>query len=89
MVILHQLILDKCVGVSERDAVDGKYLSYERVLDKAVRRVRDQDAQLAFLLNPTRMDQVREIAFRGEVLPQKSTDFFPKVLSGLTMYSLD
>jgi len=89
VVILHQLILDKCLGVSERDAVDGKYLSYERGLDKAVRRVRSQDAQLAFLLNPTRMDQVREIAFRGEVLPQKSTDFFPKVLSGFTMYSVD
>jgi uncharacterized protein (DUF1015 family) len=35
------------------------------------------------------MQQVRDIAFSGEVLPQKSTDFFPKLLSGLTIYSLE
>ena len=40
-------------------------------------------------MNPVRMEQVRDIAFSGEVLPQKSTDFFPKLLSGLTIYSLE
>ena len=40
-------------------------------------------------MNPVRMEQVRDIAFGGEVLPQKSTDFFPKLLSGLTIYSLE
>ncbi|HTV65300.1 MAG TPA: hypothetical protein VMD98_06830 [Bryocella sp.] len=39
-------------------------------------------------MNPVRMQQVRDIAFAGEVLPQKSTDFYPKMLSGLTIYSL-
>ena len=46
-------------------------------------------ANVAFLMNPVRMQQVRDIAFGGEVLPQKSTDFFPKLLSGLTIYSLE
>jgi uncharacterized protein (DUF1015 family) len=40
-------------------------------------------------MNPVRMEQVRDVAFAGEVLPQKSTDFYPKMLSGLTIYSLD
>jgi uncharacterized protein (DUF1015 family) len=40
-------------------------------------------------MNPVGMEQVREIAFAGEVLPQKSTDFYPKLLSGLTIYALE
>ena len=46
-------------------------------------------ANLAFLMNPVRMAQVRDIAFAGEVMPQKSTDFYPKLLTGLTIYALD
>ena len=44
---------------------------------------------MAFLINPVRMEQVRDIAFADEVLPQKSTDFYPKLLSGLTIYALE
>jgi uncharacterized protein (DUF1015 family) len=44
---------------------------------------------VALLMNPARMEQVRDIAFAGEVMPQKSTDFYPKMLSGLTIYSVD
>jgi uncharacterized protein (DUF1015 family) len=44
---------------------------------------------VAFLTNPVRMQEVREIALAGEVLPQKSTDFYPKLLSGLTIYALE
>jgi uncharacterized protein (DUF1015 family) len=51
--------------------------------------VADGNAQVAFLLNPVRLDQMREIVYEGNVMPQKSTDFYPKVLSGLVMYSLD
>jgi uncharacterized protein (DUF1015 family) len=40
-------------------------------------------------MNPARIEQVRDIALAGEVLPQKSTDFYPKLLSGLTIYALD
>ena len=39
-------------------------------------------------MNPVHMEQIRDIAFAGEVMPQKSTDFYPKMLSGLTIYSL-
>jgi len=46
-------------------------------------------AQICFLLNPVDVSQVMDIALAGEVLPQKSTDFYPKLLSGLTLYRLD
>jgi len=51
--------------------------------------VRSGKAQVAFLLNPTRLDQMRDIAYEGNVMPQKSTDFYPKLLSGITMYRID
>ena len=89
VVILHRLIFKKCMGISEEDVREGSYLRYVRGLDVAVREVRDGRAQVCFLLNPTRGEQVRDIAFAGEVLPQKSTDFFPKLLSGLTMYTME
>jgi uncharacterized protein (DUF1015 family) len=46
-------------------------------------------AQISFLLNPCDVEQVMKIATAGEVLPQKSTDFYPKLLSGITMYRVD
>jgi uncharacterized protein (DUF1015 family) len=48
-----------------------------------------QGSDIAFLMNPATIEQVRDIAFAGEVLPQKSTDFYPKLLSGLTIYALE
>ena len=89
VVILHRLILKDCLGISEEDVSGKNYLRYIRGFGDAVNEVRSGQAQAAFLLNATRLDQVRDIAFGGEVLPPKSTDFFPKVLSGLTMYSMD
>ena len=41
------------------------------------------------LMNPVRIEQMREVAFANEVMPQKSTDFYPKLLSGLTIYALE
>ena len=85
---LHKLILEETLGMSEEDIRDQKHLRYLREAQEAVDEVR-RGANVAFLMNPVRMDQVRDIAFGGEVLPQKSTDFFPKLLSGLTIYSLE
>ena len=51
--------------------------------------VRKGAAQIAFLLKPTSVEQVAKISFSGGVMPQKSTDFYPKLLSGLVMYKVD
>jgi uncharacterized protein (DUF1015 family) len=74
--------------MSEEDIRNQKHLKYVREAKEAAEEIR-KGANVAFLLNPVRMQQVRDIAFGGEVLPQKSTDFFPKLLSGLTIYSLE
>jgi uncharacterized protein (DUF1015 family) len=89
VVILHRLLLEKCLGITEDAVKKESYISYLRERDAALNAVREGKAQIAFLLNPTRLDQLRDIAFEGNVMPQKSTDFYPKVLSGLTMYSLE
>src|SRR5581483_4536499 len=85
---LHKLLLEEILGMSEEDIRAQKHLKYIRDAGEAVNQVRSGAAQIAFLMNPVRMEQVRDIAFAGEVLPQKSTDFYPKMLSGLTIYSL-
>lgn len=89
VVVLHRLVLDKCLGITEDAVKKESNITYVREREAAVGAVRDGRAQAAFLLNPTRLDQMRDIAYEGNVMPQKSTDFYPKVLSGLTMYSLD
>jgi uncharacterized protein (DUF1015 family) len=88
VVILHQLGLQRVLGVTEEAIREQRYISYLRDAEEAIARVRD-GANVAFLMNPVRIEQVRDTAFAGEVLPQKSTDFYPKLLSGLTIYALD
>jgi uncharacterized protein (DUF1015 family) len=88
VVQLHKLVLEETLQMSEEDIRDQKHLKYVREAQEAVDEVH-RGANVAFLINPVRMERVREIAFGGEVLPQKSTDFFPKLLSGLTIYLLE
>jgi uncharacterized protein (DUF1015 family) len=89
VVQLHKALLESVLGISEEAIRDQKNVSYVRDPAEALARVREGAANVAFLMNPVRMQQVRDIAFAGEVLPQKSTDFDPKLLSGLTIYALE
>jgi uncharacterized protein (DUF1015 family) len=88
VVQLHKVMLERVLGISEEAIRNQDHVKYERDAFEAISCVR-QGANVAFLMNPARIDQVREIAFAGEVLPQKSTDFYPKLLSGLTIYALE
>ena len=89
VVLLHRLLLERCLGLDEEEVRQQKNLRYVREWEEAVGMVDAGEAQMALLLNPVRPQQVGEVAFAGEVLPQKSTDFYPKLLSGLTLYRLD
>jgi uncharacterized protein (DUF1015 family) len=89
VVQLHKCILERVLGISEEAIRDQKNVRYIRDIDEAMAQVRSGAANVAFLMNPARMSQVRDIAFGGEVLPQKSTDFYPKLLTGLTIYGLE
>src|SRR5579862_26598 len=89
VVQLHKVLLEGVLGLSEESIRNQQNLSYIRDAAESMKMVRDGNANVAFLMNPCRMEQVRDIAFASEVLPQKSTDFFPKLLSGLTIYALE
>ncbi len=91
--LLHRVLLERCLGMDEASVKKQQHLSYIRNWEDAVARVVNGvvngPAQAAFFLNPLSMEQIATVAFQGRVLPQKSTDFYPKLLSGLVMYPLD
>ena len=75
---------------SEESIRNQQNISYVRDAAEALSHLQGSPrANIVFLMNPCRVTQVRDIAFAGEVMPQKSTDFYPKLLSGLTVYALD
>jgi uncharacterized protein (DUF1015 family) len=86
--ILHEALLGKVLGIGQEAVRDEKHLRYVRGIDAAVDEARKGAAQIAFLLKPTSVQQVADTSFAGGVMPQKSTDFYPKLLSGLTIYKL-
>jgi uncharacterized protein (DUF1015 family) len=89
VVQLHKCLLENVLKISDEAIRNQENVSYCRETSEALAQVRNGKAQAAFLMNPVRMEQVRDIALAGEVLPQKSTDFYPKLLSGLTIYALE
>jgi uncharacterized protein (DUF1015 family) len=86
---LHSIVLDRLLGLNEEMVREQTNIRYLRDAVEAVDQVRRTDADVAFLTNPVSMEQLKEVAFAGDVMPQKSTDFFPKLLSGLTIYALE
>jgi uncharacterized protein (DUF1015 family) len=86
--VLHQDILGRLLGISEEAVREEKHIKYVRGIDAAVAEVREGDAEVAFLLEATPIEDMARIAFAGGVMPQKSTDFYPKLLSGVAIYRL-
>jgi len=89
IVLLHQGILERVLGITPHAVAAEANLSYEREASTAIEAVDRKAAQVAFLLNPVEVDLVMRVATAGEVMPQKSTDFFPKLLSGITIYRIE
>jgi uncharacterized protein (DUF1015 family) len=88
VVLLHQGILEPALGITPNAVASEANLSYEREAATALDAVDNGAAQIAFLLNPVDVDLVVKVATANEVMPQKSTDFYPKLLSGITMYRI-
>jgi len=87
--VLHEKLLGKALGIGEEAVRDEKHIRYIRNSTSALEEASQGAAQIAFLLKPTSIEQVAETSFGGGVMPQKSTDFYPKLLSGLTIYKLE
>jgi uncharacterized protein (DUF1015 family) len=86
---LHSLVLEQLLGITPEAIREQRNLRYVRDAGEAIEQVWRGEADVAFLTNPITLAQLREVAFAGDVMPQKSTDFYPKLLSGLTIYALD
>lgn len=87
--ILHQVILNDLLGIDAEQVTSGDYVSYFRDSEDLAASVRSGRNQAGFLLLPTNLDDVRMISEAGERMPQKSTDFFPKLLTGLVMMKME
>jgi uncharacterized protein (DUF1015 family) len=81
--ILHEYILERLLGISKEAQAGQRNLLYVKSTDEALDAAEREDVQLVVLMNPTRLDQVEAVALSGEVMPQKSTFFYPKLASGL------
>jgi len=86
VVLLHGLILERGLEITPDAVKAEKNITYEREMETAIGEVDAGRAQICFLLNPVSVETVLDMAIAGEVLPQKSTDFFPKLMSGIAMY---
>jgi uncharacterized protein (DUF1015 family) len=88
VVLLHQIVLHRILGISPEAVREQRNVRYFRSADEAVGQVA-AGANAAFLLNPVSLTVMRDLCYAGRVMPQKSTDFYPKLLSGLTLDNLD
>ncbi len=86
--VLHTALLDHLLGITTEKLESYSNVYYIRGRDESLDMVGKDGNQAAFLINPTRVDQVREVASAGERMPQKSTDFFPKLLTGMVMMKM-
>ncbi len=89
VVQLHRLVLEDLLHLTHESIANTENIRYLRDPADAVAQVHAGEANLAFLIKPVTLDQLRDISLSGDVMPQKSTDFYPKLLSGLAMYALD
>ena len=87
--VLHSLILERLLGIDKENMAKQVNLTYTRSAEEALQSVRSGESQCAFLLNPTRVTQIRDVAAAGEKMPQKSTYFYPKLITGLVMNRLN
>jgi len=83
--VLHIAILERHLGIDAAALEEERNITYSHDVLDAVNRVDQKDEQIFFCLNPTSPDEVRRVADHGEKMPQKSTDFYPKLLTGLVL----
>jgi uncharacterized protein (DUF1015 family) len=87
--VLHTLVLERRMGIDKENMANQRNLTYTRSLDEALDGVNRGEFQAAFILNPTRVSEIRDVALAGEKMPQKSTYFYPKLITGLAMNKLN
>lgn len=83
--VLHTLILDKIMGIDMENMANQKNLTYTKILSEAIDEVKKGNQQCSFILNATKVYEIKDVSLAGEKMPQKSTYFWPKLITGLVM----
>ncbi len=90
--VLHKLVLEKLLGIGEKQLAIGTQLEYikdtDNAVDESIAKVDKRQRQAAFFMNPVKMQQIEMVTAAGERMPQKSTYFYPKIYTGLTIEKL-
>lgn len=86
--VLHRLIFEKILGMSEEDQAQQKNLVYWKSTRKAIEETWNGSCEVSFLMNPTRIGEMESVALAGQKMPQKSTYFYPKIISGLLWHDV-
>lgn len=89
LVILHDILFDKILGIPEKDQKSHSEIIYERNFSRCLREVQSQKASFSIITREIELSEVLEVCQTGEVLPQKSTYFYPKALGGLVFGSIN
>ena len=87
--VLHALILEKTMGIDKENMANQINLTYTKFFEEAIMKVDKGEFQCSFILNPTRVTEIRDVAAAGEKMPQKSTYFYPKMITGMVMNDLN
>ncbi len=83
--VLHSLILERTMGIDKENMANQINLTYTKFFEEAIMGVDKGEFQCSFILNPTRVTEIRDVAAAGEKMPQKSTYFYPKMITGMVM----
>ncbi len=86
---LHVLLMEHILGVSTRGAVNTDAVAYTHDAEEALAEVEAGGCQAAFILNPPSAGEMISVSLKGEKMPQKSTYFFPKLVTGLVIHKVD
>jgi len=90
--ILHKLVLERLLGIDQERLAKGQNLEYVKdtpaAIDDAISQIRAGQKQVAFFMNPIKMQQLKMVTDAGERMPPKSTYFYPKMYTGLTIQKL-
>ena len=89
MCILHTLLIKPILGIGEEQLANQEFIKYTHDISEGVALVEDGACPMAFFVNPTSVKQVKAVSLAGEKMPQKSTYFYPKLLTGLVLNKID
>jgi uncharacterized protein (DUF1015 family) len=89
LAVLHAAILEDRLGIDADAVAGGQRLIYTRNAAEAIARATSGEVSAAFLVRPTRLHDLAEVAGVGDVMPQKSTYFYPKLLTGMVSNPLE